>query len=109
MAWMFSLVAKLSSVQVILSLAANLDQPLYQMYANNAFLHEDVQEEVSIELPPRISLKDQTDLVYQLKTTMYELNQSPQAWFNRFSRPMLKNKDRLQEVSFRSCIVSEKK
>jgi hypothetical protein len=38
-------VAKLSTVRVILSLAANLDWPLHQFDVKNAFLHGDLEEE----------------------------------------------------------------
>ena len=42
--------AKLNSSRVILSLAANLDWPLYQMDVKNAFLHGELKE-VFIEIP----------------------------------------------------------
>lgn len=50
----FSPVAKIDSVRVIISIAANLDWPLYQyqLDAKNAFLHGDLAEEVYMEQPP---------------------------------------------------------
>lgn len=42
----FSPFAKLNSIRISLSLAANLDWPLHQMDVTNAFLRGDLQDEV---------------------------------------------------------------
>ncbi|KAJ7968785.1 Retrovirus-related Pol polyprotein from transposon TNT 1-94 [Quillaja saponaria] len=48
----FSLVTKITSVRVFISLAAIFDWPLYQLDIKNAFLHGDLDEEVLMEQPP---------------------------------------------------------
>ena len=40
----FALVAKLNTIRVLLSLAANLDWPLHQLDVKNAFLNGDLRE-----------------------------------------------------------------
>ena len=46
------LVAKSVSIRVLLSLAIVKDCPLHQLYFSNAFLHDNLEEEVYMTLPP---------------------------------------------------------
>ena len=48
----FSLVATISSIRVLISLAVMYDWPLFQLDIKNAFLHGDLMEEVYMEQPP---------------------------------------------------------
>ena len=77
----FSLVAKLSIVRVLLSLATNLDWPLHQFDVKNAFLHGDLEEEVYMELPSGYTTSTETKVVCKLQRALYGLKQSPRAWF----------------------------
>jgi hypothetical protein len=45
-------VVKFSSIRVLISIAANLDWPLYQLDVKNVFLHGDLFEEVYMEKLP---------------------------------------------------------
>ena len=47
----FALVAKLNTIRILLSLAANLDWPLHQLDVKNAFLNGDLEEEVYMDSP----------------------------------------------------------
>lgn len=86
----FSPVAKLSTVRILLSLAANLDRPLHQFDVKTAFLHGDLEEEVYMDLPPGYTASTETKVVCKLRQALYGLKQSPQAWFGRFSLTMRK-------------------
>ena len=48
----FAPVAKINTVRVLLSLAANLDWPLQQFDVKNVFLHGELSKEVYIDFPP---------------------------------------------------------
>ncbi|XP_027337828.1 uncharacterized protein LOC113851515 [Abrus precatorius] len=55
----------------------------------NAFLHEDLQEEVYIERSPGFVAQVECGRVCRLKKSVYGLKQSPRAWFGRFSDMIL--------------------
>ena len=85
----FAPVAKINTVCILISLAVNLDWPLHQFDVKNAFLHEDLQEEVYMELPPRCNMQSEGGKhVCRLKKALYSLKQSPRAWFGRFTKSM---------------------
>jgi hypothetical protein len=73
----FSLVAKLNTFRVLLSLAANLDWPLHQLNVKNAFLHGELKEEVYMEVPPSYTTPSKTEMVCKLQRALYGLKQSP--------------------------------
>lgn len=85
----FAPVAKINTVRVLLSLAANLDWPLQQFDVKNAFLHGELSEEVYMELPPGITVPESHGKkVCKLNKSLYGLKQSPRAWFGRFTKSM---------------------
>ena len=86
----FSPVAKLNTVRVLVSLAANLDWPLHQLDVKNAFLHGNLDEEVYMEVPLGYTGLIETKFVCKLERALYGLKQSQRAWFGRFSSVMRK-------------------
>ncbi|CAL2251991.1 unnamed protein product [Prunus armeniaca] len=86
----FAPVAKLNTVRVLLSLAANLDWPLHQFDVKNAFLHGELTEEVYMDVPPEYNTTH-TRTVCKLRKALYGLKQSPRAWFGRFTMTMKNN------------------
>ena len=84
----FSPVAKLDTIRVLFSIAANLDWPLHQFNVKNVFLHGELQEEVYMEAPPRFTSKFSQNEGCRLRKAMYGLIQSPRAWFGRFTSAM---------------------
>jgi hypothetical protein len=85
----FSPIAKLNTIRVLLSIAANLDWPLLQFDVKNAFLHGNLEEEVYMDIPPGYSITMGENKVCKLQRALYGLKQSPQAWFGRFSLAMM--------------------
>lgn len=68
----FAPVANMGTVRMFLHVAAGNDWHVYQMDVHNAFLHDDLEEEVYIKPPPRFYSKDETK-VCRLKKSIYGL------------------------------------
>ncbi|KAL5779663.1 hypothetical protein ACOSQ2_010400 [Xanthoceras sorbifolium] len=86
----FAPVAKLNTIRVLLSLAANLDWPLHQLDIKYAFLNGDLEEKVYMDIPPGFESPATTNKICKLKKSLYGLKQSPRAWFDRFSKVLTK-------------------
>ncbi|RVX01148.1 Retrovirus-related Pol polyprotein from transposon TNT 1-94 [Vitis vinifera] len=82
----FAPVAKLNTVRVLLSLAANLDWSLHQLDVKNAFLNGDLEEEVYMDIPAGLETTSNFNKVCRLRKSLYGLKQSPRAWFERFTK-----------------------
>ena len=82
----FSPVAKMASVRLLLVIAAIRHWPLYQLDIKNAFLHDDLEEEVYMEkLHEFVAQGESSNMVFRLHISLYGLKKSPRAWFGIFS------------------------
>ena len=86
----FSPVVKMSSIQVVRSLAASLNLEVEQLDVKSAFLHGALEEEIYMEQPEGFKVKGKQDLVCRLKKSLYGLKQAPQQWYKKFDSFMIK-------------------
>ncbi|RVW28219.1 Retrovirus-related Pol polyprotein from transposon RE1 [Vitis vinifera] len=86
----FAPVAKLNTIRILLSLAVNQDWCLQQLDIKNAFLNGDLEEEVYMEILPGFQESMAKNQVCKLQKSLYGLKQSPRAWFDRFTKAVLK-------------------
>ncbi|XP_073109504.1 uncharacterized protein [Elaeis guineensis] len=85
----FAPVAKINSVRILISCAANFGWDLFQLDVKNAFLHGELQEEVYMDVPPGFATAQTVGKVCQLRRSLYGLKQSPRAWFDRFRQAII--------------------
>ena len=63
----------MSSIRVVLGLAASLDLEIQQMDVKTAFLHGDLDKEIYMEQPEGFTVKGKEDYVCKLKKILYGL------------------------------------
>jgi hypothetical protein len=78
----FALVARYTSVRVVISLSS-VGWKIHQMDVKTAFLNGVIEEEVYIEKPQGFEVHRRKSHVCRLKKALYGLKQAPRAWYSR--------------------------
>jgi hypothetical protein len=71
---------------MLLSLAMNFNWPLSQLDVKNAFLNGDLEEKVFMSITLRFQEGTDKHKACKLKKYLYDLKQSPRAWFEHFGK-----------------------
>lgn len=81
----------------MLAIATQLKLQEFQLDVKSALLNGELQEEAYVKQPQWYVIKGQEGMVYKLKTTLYDLKQTPTTWnrkidnylkMNRFQRSL---------------------
>ncbi|KAM1823768.1 hypothetical protein FF1_025765 [Malus domestica] len=92
----FAPVARLETIRLLISLAAQNKWKIQQMDVKSAFLNGVLEEEVYIQQPSGYEIKGHEDKILKLKKALYGLKQAPRAWNSRIDKYF-------QENNFTKC------
>ncbi|KAE8709398.1 Agamous-like MADS-box protein AGL6 [Hibiscus syriacus] len=92
----FAPVARLETIRLIISLAAQNKWKIQQMDVKSAFLNGVLEEELYIQQPSGYEVKGHEDKVLKLNKALYGLKQAPRAWNSRIDKYF-------QENGFNKC------
>ena len=67
----------MTTIRVLLALAASHNLLIHQMDVKTAFLNRDLEEEIYMEQPDGFAVKGQAGKVYKLLKSLYGLKQAP--------------------------------
>jgi len=104
----FSPVAKITTVRVLLALAACKSWKLWQMDVKNVFLHGELGKDIYMEQPRGFESKIHPEYVCKLKKALYGLKQAPRAWYAKIGEFLLQSGFKVAP-SDSSLFVKEKK
>jgi hypothetical protein len=79
----FAPVARMETVRLMTSLAAQKRWKIFQMDVKSAFLNDNLEEVVYGEQPAGFVVKGEEEKVCKLKKALYGLKQAPRAWNSR--------------------------
>ena len=84
----YSHVARLTTILVLLFLAASYGLIIRQMDVKTAFLNGELEEEIYMEQPDGFVIDGQEGKVCQLLKSLYGLKQAPKQWHEKFERTL---------------------
>ncbi|GJW57530.1 retrovirus-related pol polyprotein from transposon TNT 1-94 [Tanacetum coccineum] len=81
----------MEGIRIFLAYIAHKSFIIFQMDVKNAFLHGSLKEDVYVCQPEGFIDVDHPSHVYKLKKALYELKQTPRAWYDELSKFLLHN------------------
>ena len=87
----FSLVVKLTSIRILLSVVSSKNLHLEQMDVKTAFLHGDLDKEIYMQQPEGFVVPGKEHMVCKLTRSLYGLKQAPRQWYKKFDSFMTKS------------------
>ena len=84
----FALVAKPSSLKLMITLAARFGWPMIQLDVKSAYLNGELDEVIYMRQPPGTATPGEGHLVCRLKKSLYGLKQAGRAWYQTYRGAM---------------------
>ena len=77
----FAPTARMSTIHILLAIAAQYGWKVHQMDVKSAFLNGELYEEVYMMQPPSFKVVGSEPKVCRLQKALYGLKQAPRAWY----------------------------
>jgi hypothetical protein len=87
----FSPVTKITSIRLLIAIAAIYNLMIHQMDVKTAFLNGDLEEEIYMDQPEGFVLPGNEHKVCKLLKSLYGLKQAPRQWHIKFDQCLLSN------------------
>ena len=87
----FSPVTRITSIRLLIAIAAIFDLKIHQMDVKTAFLNGDLEEEIYMDQPEGFVEPGQESKVCKLTKSLYGLKQASKQWHEKFNSCMIKN------------------
>nr|GEZ45207.1 zinc finger, CCHC-type [Tanacetum cinerariifolium] len=84
-------VARITTIRLLLALAAIHDLVIHQMDVKTAFLNGDLDEAIYMKQPEGFVMPGHENKVCKLKKSLYGLKQAPKQWHQKFDDVVLSN------------------
>ena len=93
----YSPVTRITSIRMILAIAALRNLEVHQMDVETAFLNGDLEEEIYMEQPEGCIVPGQEKKVCRLVKSLYGLKQAPKQWHEKFDNVMMASGFKINE------------
>ena len=98
-------VARITTIRLLIALAAIHNLVIHQMDVKTAFLNGDLDEEVYMKQPEGFIMKGQEHKVCRLIKSLYGLKQAPKQWHQKFDDVILAHGFRINQAD--KCVYSK--
>ncbi|GJU82093.1 retrovirus-related pol polyprotein from transposon TNT 1-94 [Tanacetum coccineum] len=93
----YSPVTRITSIRMIIAIAALRNLEIHQMDVKTAFLNGDLEEEIYMNQPEGFTAPGQEGKVCRLVKSLYGLKQAPKQWHQKFDNTMLESGFKINE------------
>ncbi|GKD11829.1 retrotransposon protein, putative, ty1-copia subclass, partial [Tanacetum coccineum] len=93
----YSLVMQITSIRMIIAIAALRNLEIHQMDVKTTFLNGDLEEEIYMNQPEGFIAPGQEGKVCRLVKSLYGLKQAPKQWHQKFDHTMLESGFKINE------------
>ena len=98
----YSPVTRITSIRILIAIAALRNLEIHQMDVKTAFLNGDLEEEIYMKQPDGYVVPTQENKVCRLVKSLYGLKQAPKQWHAKFDNVMMSSGFKINECD--KCI-----